>query len=70
MRAEGPKERPTTHSSSSTTCSDAKSAKAAPNMAQVEEVYITPTLWSVVMGLLCVLDVGVYYTLVAVLATM
>ena len=49
MRAEGPKERPTTYSSSSTTmCADAKSAKAAPNMVQVEEVYITPTLGSVV----------------------
>ena len=49
MRAEGPKECPTTHSSSSSTmCWSAKCAKAAPNMAQVEEVYITPTLGSVV----------------------
>ena len=47
MRAEGPKERPTTHSSSSTMCWTAKSAKAAPNMGQVEEVYTTPTLGSV-----------------------
>ena len=46
IRAEGPKEHPTMHSSSSTMCSDAKSAKAAPNMAQV---YITPTPWSVVI---------------------
>ena len=45
MRAGGPKERPTTHSSSTTMCSEAKGAKAAPNMAQV---YITPTSWSVV----------------------
>ena len=37
-------------------CSDAKSAKAAPNMAQIEEVYITLTLWSVVILLLWVLD--------------
>ena len=49
MRAEGPKERPTTHSSCSTMCSDAESAKAAPNMAQI---YITPTSWSVVIRLL------------------
>ena len=56
MRAEGPKERPTTHSSSSTMCWTAKSAKAAPNMAQVEEVYITSTLGSVVRPLLWVLD--------------
>ena len=48
MRAKGPKERPTTHSSSTTMCWTAKSAKAAPNMAQVEEVYVTPTLGSVV----------------------
>ena len=48
MRAEGPKERPTTHSSSSTMCSDAESAKAAPTMAQV---YI-PTSWSIVIRLL------------------
>ena len=33
MRAEGPKERPTTHSSSSTMCWSAKCAKAAQNMA-------------------------------------
>ena len=56
MRAEGRKGRPTTHSSSSTMCWTAKSAKAAPNMAQVEEVYITPTLGSVVTRLLCILD--------------
>ena len=43
MRAEGPKEHPTAQNSSSTMCSDAKSANAAPNMVQVEEVYITPT---------------------------
>ena len=42
MRAEVPKERPTTHSSSSTMCWAAKSAKAAPNMAQIEEVHL---LW-------------------------
>ena len=48
MRAEGPKERPTTHSSSGTMCWPAKNTKTAPNMAQVEEVYITPTLWGVV----------------------
>ena len=47
--AKGPKERPTTHSSSSTMCSDAESAKAATNMAQV---YITPISWSVVIRLL------------------
>ena len=58
MRAEGPKERPTTHSSSSTICMcwTAKSAKAVPNMAQVKEVYITPALGSVVTHLLCILD--------------
>ena len=48
MWAEGPKERPTTHSSSSTMCWIAMCAKAAPNMAQVGEVYIKPTLRSVV----------------------
>ena len=48
MSAEGPKECPTMHSSTSTMYSAAKSAKVAPNMAQVEEVYITPTLGSVV----------------------
>ena len=36
MRAEGPKERPTTYSSSSWT---AKSARAAPNMVQVERKF-------------------------------
>ena len=44
MKTEGRKEHPTTHSSSSTMCSDTKSAKAVSNMAQVEQVYITPTL--------------------------
>ena len=39
MRAEGPKERPTTHSSSSTMCWTAKSARAAPNMAQLERKF-------------------------------
>ena len=39
MRAEGPKERPTMHSSSSTMCWTAKSARAAPNMAQVERKF-------------------------------
>ena len=42
MRAEGPKERPTTRSSSSTVCWTTKSARAAPNMAQVERKFI---LW-------------------------
>ena len=42
MRAEGPKERPTTHSSiGSTVCWTAKSARAAPNMAQVERNFTT-----------------------------
>ena len=33
MRAEGPKERPTTHSSSSTMCLDEECKVAAPNTA-------------------------------------
>ena len=42
MRAEGPKERPTTHSSSSTMCWSAKCAKAAQNMAPLEKDVFCP----------------------------
>ena len=49
MKAEGPKERPTTHSSSTTMCSDQECKSSTPNMAQV---YTTPTSWSVVIRLL------------------
>ena len=41
MRAEGLKERPTTHTRNSTMCSDAWSAKTAPYMAQVVQCYVT-----------------------------
>ena len=49
MRAEGPKERPTTHSSSTTMLSAEYSTKSCPNMGKAADVYVVDLICGLVL---------------------